>query len=67
MFLVYIGIWLVCGLVAAGFICAYAQEEFKSNRRDDVAKSLMLGLIGGPIALILSLFMTGFWRHGWRL
>ncbi len=60
--------WLACGFTASGFIFATLQSLYphpdlvKVDRR----VALIIGLVGGPTAL-LALLLDGDFKHGWRL
>ena len=63
--------WVACAVGTAGFWFAYFQGEWpnsaKYNRREDLGDAMLVGLVFGPIGLIVSFFGTGFAEHGWRL
>ncbi len=63
--------WLACAIFTAGAFFADIQDSFpmiaKVCERQDLAFGLVLGLIGGPIGALVSIFLTGFFQHGWRL
>lgn len=64
--------WIACGLLAAGFMNAHFRAEYptlnsRRERRGDLGMSLGLGLTAGPIALLVSVFVTGFCMDGWSL
>ncbi len=62
--------WIGCGILAAGFLFAYAQGQFAlvaaQHRRIDLFLSLALSMLG-PITLIVALGMTQGGRYGWKL
>ena len=62
--------WLLCGFIASGLFYADIQRSYPSTaekqRRADAGAALFTGLLG-PIALLISVFMTGFAEHGWAL
>jgi len=66
-------VWLGCGLLAAGAFNAENRGEFHENyenskwARRGCAHMIGIGLFGGPIALAMSPFVTGFYQHGWTL
>lgn len=62
----YVILHLICGILAAGILCADTQEKFYmlEEYRLDLGFSLFLGLIFGPMALLVILFFTGFAQHG---
>lgn len=61
--------WIVCGIFAAGGLFATMQGDFSSDEstREDLGVALLIGLAFGPVALVLSIFLSGFYEHGWRL
>jgi hypothetical protein len=61
--------WIVCGVLSAGIDVAYFQQKFPSlaSYRKDLGFALLMGLIFGPIALMVSFFTSGFCEHGWYL
>lgn len=65
---IFVVLWVICGFVASGFIYAdnRATLHFGSNRSEG-AFCVGWGISGGPISLGISLFVTGFWEHGWKL
>ena len=64
--LVIVG-WVACGILAAGFLFPDFQVEYSCSQREALGLSLLLGLIWGPVMLLIAFFATGFGRHGWRL
>lgn len=68
-------LWVVCGLIASGAFNASFRADFPDvvglhtykAARSDCALSVGLGLFGGPISLVESAFLTGFWYSGWTL
>lgn len=65
----FVLIWIGFGVAGAGFQFAYFHGEFPSptNWRDDLGIALLWGCVLGPIGLLMSFFLSGFGRHGWRL
>lgn len=61
--------WLACGVAAAGMTYAHGRAEYPhvTSRRELLGVALGFGLLGGPVALVVSVFMTGFCEHGWKL
>jgi hypothetical protein len=61
--------WLICGLLDYGFSYAYLQNEFlmvaAEFERTSFISCLMLGLVGGPVSLLVSLVM-GWTGYGLR-
>ncbi len=66
----YIIGWLACGVVTATGTFAYIQQEFaliaEESRREDLCTSWMIGLIAGPLALIVTFALTGAYKHGFK-
>lgn len=60
--------WLCCGLIGAGFDNAYFQRKWpeQCNGRQDLGKS-MIGIIGGPVYLMMAYLHSGFGEYGWSL
>ena len=65
----YIIFHLVCGLIAAGILCAYVQAKFSLPEcyREDAGMSLFVGFMGGPVSLFAAFFITGFAEYGCSL
>ncbi len=63
--------WLACAISAAGFSLADSQRRFPKCARSDYRATLgiwlLMGLMGGPIFLFVSIFLSGFCEHGWTL
>ena len=60
--------WIVCGLVAAGWSNADFRHRYPEfHDRAAVGSELLWGLAGGPIAVVVAFFVTGFAEHGWNL
>lgn len=63
--------WAAPGLLSAGFTYAYFQGEFPkqahASRRQDLGAALLMGILCGPMALIVAYCLSGFGKHGWRL
>jgi len=70
--LLYIIFHLICAALFAGIFFAYFQAKFPSiaeeGRREDLGCAWGMGLLFGPVALIVGIFMSGFMEHGvrWR-
>lgn len=63
-------LWLVYGVLAAGFGFAYFQGKYpvgRDDRAENLGFWLLVGLVFGPIALLVSFFGTGFGKYGWKL
>lgn len=67
----FVLLWIACGVLSAGFTFAYLQGLFPRHAaegwREDLGQSLLFGLLLGPVMLVLSVFLSGFCRYGWRL
>lgn len=70
IWLVAIG-WLICGFVATGIFVADMQESYPSlaaeKYRETLGSGVLFGLVGGPIALLISFCSSGFCQHGWYI
>lgn len=70
-FLLYILLWALCGVAAAGLIFAYFQGRFEKTADQYLALdrefALLFGLSAGPLALVIAILGTEFGRYGWRL
>ena len=68
--LIIIG-WIICGVIGAGIWVAYFQREYPSlasgDYRADLIIALGVGLLGGPLDIVVGLLMSGFCKHGWTL
>jgi hypothetical protein len=57
--------WMGCGIVAGGSLNANFRGEFCDNlgsgrwAAQNLGFSMLLGILGGPITLIISAFITG--------
>lgn len=60
-------VWFICGVVATGVAFAYFAGKYPDNRRGNLAFAWCWGLLGGPFSLCMSLPLSGFCKHGWRL
>ena len=71
LLLLFIEIWILCGILAAGISFAYWQGAYsfrsKENKLLDLIFSLTWGLLFGPIFLIIAFIGSGFAKYGWRL
>ena len=58
--------WILCGIIAAGF---WFPNIMKSGgtHRGNLLFSLVVGILLGPIALLLCLFIEKVGENGWRL
>jgi hypothetical protein len=64
-------IWVICGAAAAGALYSYYQDEWpnisQETWRSDFKFCVTMGLMAGPITLVVGTIYTNFWKHGWRL
>lgn len=65
MVAVYIILWITLGLIGSGFVFAHVQNEYKDDFRQDLVITLLLGIVGGPVLMVVGFFLTGFGKHGW--
>jgi len=60
-------IWTICGVLTYGITLAYFQRNYpeiaKEDYREDVGFSVLFGIVG-PIGLFVSLWGSGFAKHG---
>lgn len=63
--------WLICAVLATGISFADLQGRFTTiaaaEKRRDLGLSVLLGLGGGPVALLVTFCHSGFCKFGWRL
>jgi hypothetical protein len=63
--------WLACAVVTAGAFVAYFQraypEQARKYYRTDFGAGILLGLMAGPLGVLLSCLLSGFCEHGWTL
>jgi len=69
-----IALWILVGLLGAGFFNAYAQKETGFRRKKNLIFTLVLAVIwcvlGGPITLLSVIYLAwtkGGWPYGWTL
>jgi hypothetical protein len=66
MALLIIG-WMICGAIHYGLQVAYCDYRWPMlDRQSDRIFAAVSGL-GGPLALIPTLIMCEFGRHGWKV
>lgn len=67
----FVILWLCCGFFAACILYAHMQDSFpesaEDDRRTDSGMALLLGLLCGPTALLVAIFVSGFCEYGIRL
>ena len=60
--------WLICATIAASITLGYFQNKWpflaKEQYRGDLSKVWFLGLFFGPVALVVSFFLSGFCQYG---
>jgi hypothetical protein len=71
IFLFVLLFWLACGLFATGALNAAERAQFpprtSNGARESLGCALLIGLMGGPIAVLVAFFCTGFLASGWTL
>lgn len=75
MFRIYAAVWLICGILAAGFSNASFKDEFHWSTKEkceyiaatNQSFALIWGSLGGPISLVAALMFSGFGYKGWSL
>lgn len=67
--LLWIILWIICGIIGAGFANPRFLSKYDTyqSARENLGVSLLIGLFGGPIALLILFFITGFGAYGWTL
>ena len=64
----YIIFHIMCGVLQAGINFAYFQGKYptlaEEGYRSDLGFAYGLGLLFGPLALLVSVFMSGFAQYG---
>jgi hypothetical protein len=68
---IYLIIHLVCAFLTVGIIVADFQGNFpaiaQESYRSNLSFGVLLGLVGGPFALVVAFFFSGFMEHGWYI
>lgn len=65
-------IWIVCGVISAGFINASNRGDYIEDYKDSTwakhqcAMTYGISITFGLIALSMSPFTTGFYQHGYH-
>ena len=69
MIILLIAGWIACAIFFAGTFVAYFQGEYPSGNdlRTDLGGGLLIGILVGPCAAFVGIFLSGFFKHGWRL
>jgi hypothetical protein len=68
--LLILTIWVGLGLVSAGWLFAYFQDEWPTIAEETLIMDRFLALVAilfGPIGLVSTGIVTKWGRHGWRL
>lgn len=69
--LIFLCIWLGCGVLTSGITYAYFQGEYftlaRSDERDDRHFAIVFGLCFGIVGLGFSFVASNFMEHGFRL
>ncbi len=69
IYLVYL--WIIFAMIASGFVYANCQRRFAilavESEKLDSWFSIFIGLLGGPITLILAFGVFGCYNTGWKL
>ena len=60
--------WLVCAIITASIALGHFQGKYprteKENYRSDLSGAWFFGLFFGPVALVISFFLSGFCQYG---
>lgn len=60
--------WLICAVASAGFSNAYFARKYDlCQARSDLGFAIGYSLVGGPVALFVTLMFGGFGEYGWSL
>jgi hypothetical protein len=62
----FILFWILCGIGAAGILVASFDKDNDSFRQE-LGSGLLMGVLFGPVALVVCFFWSGFCQYGWRL
>ncbi|MFA6048246.1 MAG: hypothetical protein WC737_05575 [Parcubacteria group bacterium] len=74
--IIFIILWLICSFFSYGILFADSQHfslsiggegMAKKYYRENLSDSLFLSLFLGPLALIISFFVSGFCEHGFKI
>jgi len=67
IYVLFAGIWIFCGILAAGYLYAMFRKASKDRgyNAEDFKFSLILGLAGGPLAMVIAFIYTGGGKDGW--
>lgn len=64
-------LWIICGIVSGGGMNAYFRRRTRFwnavEAREDFSAALIPSLLCGPVALVCTLMITGFFASGWTL
>ena len=64
-------VWIVCSFFSYGMFFANfegsAQQLSVNMYGVNMRMALFLGLLGGPISLVMAFFLTGFMHYGFKL
>lgn len=60
--------WLVCAIIASSIALRHFQNKYprttKEDYRSDLSFAWFFGLLFGPVALVVSFFLSGFCQYG---
>jgi len=59
----YLIFHLFCAVLTVGMLIEHHLGEYGELSRQDVGFFWLMGLIGGPLWLFITIFMTGFCEH----
>ena len=70
MWILIVCVWLLFGILGAGWCFAYFQGRFYSiaqeEWREDMGLAILFSILG-PVFAIMSFLLSGFGKYGWRL
>jgi len=61
-------IWLICAFISFGCFNADVNGDLNGyNSRENYSELMGISLISGPLGLLISPFVTGFYKYGWSI
>ena len=70
MWILIVSVWLLFGILGAGWCFAYCQGRWASIAQEDWREDMgfaILFSIFGPVSAIGFFLISGFGKYGWRL
>ena len=70
MWILIVCVWLLFGVLGAGWCFAYFQGNWPSiadeSWREDMGMAILFSTLG-PVSALLWFLLSGFGKYGWRL